>query len=782
MGTTDEKPSFTGSLLLDLGSRRPILSARLGFTVAFSALGLMLATASLAEASAPSVPDASVTNVTATSADLHATIDPQGLKTTYRFEYLTEAAFQTGGWSAASFAPPSGAANYGSEAGPPAFRHIEHLSVATTYRYRAVATNADGSDVSPEHLFATEDLPSAAPSCSNDAFRLGLGAALPDCRAYELVSPIDKGGGQVAAPEALFGGGQLQAAPSGGAALTFSSATSFGAAPGAPPASQYLSTRSPAGWSTTNLSAPLASAAYGDRPDGAPYRLFSGDLSAALLAGGLPCRASLPGCPFPNPVLSGSGAPPGYMAYYLRAPDGDFVSLLSAADVAHSAVEPERLRVEFLDATPDLSHVVLSSCAALTADALEVPDGAGGCDPGQGNLYEWSGGDLRALNLLPGETKTTPGARLAAPLGALSRDGRRLYFTLGEDGPLCLSDAGAPTRLLPESIGGNAEFQASSTDGSIAYFTKGGELYRYSLASETSTPIASGVKGVLGVSEDGSSVYFQSTSGLEVWDDGAIAQIAPGAEVAVAGDYPPATASARLTPDGSHLAFLSAEELTGYDNGGRTEAYVYGPTSAGGQPQLLCASCNPTGEAAHGSSSIAATLRNGTTTLYRPRSLSSDGARLFFNSDDRLVIGDTDSSEDVYEWEAPGSGACKREAGCVALISGGRSDSAAFIDASADGTDAYFLTGASLLPSDPGSADIYDARIGGGFPEPATPIPCLGDACQPLPSPPEDPTPGTTLPNSGNPPVKYYKEHQKRHHKKRHKHHHRKHPHHRGGR
>ena len=30
---------------------------------------------------------------------------------------------------------------------------------------------------------------------------------------------------------------------------------------------------------------------------------------------------------------------------------------------------------------------------------------------------------------------------------------------------------------------------------------------------------------------------------------------------------------------------------------------------------------------------------------------------------------------------------------------------------------------------------------------------CVGDSCQPLPPEPEDPTPGTLVPNPGNPPL-----------------------------
>ena len=62
------------------------------------------------------------------------------------------------------------------------------------------------------------------------------------------------------------------------------------------------------------------------------------------------------------------------------------------------------------------------------------------------------------------------------------------------------------------------------------------------------------------------------------------------------------------------------------------------------------------------------------------------------------------------------------------------------------------------MPSDPGAYDVYDARVGGGYPLPPNPVPCFGDTCQPLPPEPEDPTPGTqrskTTGNLPTPPHK----------------------------
>jgi hypothetical protein len=722
-------------------------------------LGSVLIGASTAHAAGPPiVSEAWVEEVKADSVRLRAKINPNGLPTTYRFEITLEATFQAKGFEGATLIPTSGPVSLGSGTsflfvgqfvGPP----LTPLQPATQYRYRVSAKHgSEASVIGPDHLFATQGS--------------GLSFQLPDQRGWEMVSPVDKGGGAIAPPETLFGGGDIQASPVSGsttAAISYGSSTSFGAAHGAPPVSQYVSTRTPSGWATQNVSAPLDSAAYGDKPDGAPYRVFSTDLSTGLLFGGLPCRGDLAGCPQPNPVLPGSGAPSGHMAYYLRGAGGSYASLLDATDLSHTAVDPEAFSVSLTGATPDLSHVILSSCAALTANATEIPDGSGGCEEDAQNLYEASGANLTAISLLPSELHTTPGqgpTKLAAPIGAISSDGSRVYFTALEDGWLFLRD-GAQTKLVSE-VG---EFQTASTDGSVAFIIEGAHLIRYLTATQAKTDLtpSGGVVGVLGASANGSVVYYQDASGIREWDSGTTTLVASGAEAAKSSDSPPSTGTSRVTPSGSHLAFLSTKELAGFDNANRAELYVYGPPVGGGAPQLICASCNPTGEKAAGFASIPGTQENGTTLSYRTRALSVDGHRVFFDSTDKLAIADSNNQPDVYQWEAYGEGDCTVKPGCLGLISSGRAtEGASFIDASADGTDAYFLTNESLVGADPGSIDLYDARAGGGFPEAARPIPCIADACQPLPPAPEDPDPGTLIKTSGNPPAKYVGETKKK--------------------
>ncbi len=742
----------------------------LGKALLIACAAILIAPALAAAAGPPEVKASWVTEVTATGAKLRAEINPNGFDTSFRFEYISDAAYRANreafpsgdGFEGAARVPAGKEVDAGSGTVPLAVvQQLGGLVPATAYHYRPVATNSAGPPViGPEHVLTTQET--------------SLVFHLPDGRGWELVSPVDKSGGAIAAPETLFGGGDTQAAAIAPAAsiapaVTYGSSTSFGNAAGAPPASQYTSARTGSGWSTGNISTPLDSGAYGDQPDGAPYRLFSTDLSRALLFGGLACRGGLEGCPAPNQPLPGTGAPSGYMAYYLRDNStGALVSLLRPADVAHAAgVSPPKFEVAFAAASTDLSHVVLSSCAKLTADASEFAAGPERCDPNAPNLYEWSLAGLKSIN------GGTPGAKIAAPNGAVSSDGSRIYWTRG--GNLYLSD-GAATDQVDGAQGGGGTFQVATPDGSVAFFSKGGHLYRFTAATKAAIDVtpAGGVVGVLGASADGNYVYFQDGGGLELWHSGALTTVAPGADATLPSDYPPAIGTSRVSSDGTHIAFLSNAELTGYDNTDAdsglpdTELYLYGPPVGGGAAALSCASCNPTGERAAGPSSIPGAPANGSTRAYKPRVLSADGTRLFFDSEDELVVQDTNSHPDVYEWELQGAGDCRRSPGCVSLISSGRgTEGASFLDATADGSDVFFITSESLVGVDPrGSVDAYDARVGGGFSESDLVIDCLGDACQSLPSLPDDPTPGTLVSGPVNRPVRFLGPKPKKHHGK----------------
>jgi hypothetical protein len=227
---------------------------------------------------------------------------------------------------------------------------------------------------------------------------------------------------------------------------------------------------------------------------------------------------------------------------------------------------------------------------------------------------------------------------------------------------------------------------------------------------------------------------------------------------------------ARVSPDGATAAFVSVAPLTGYDNrdivSGEPDAEVFRYDAASGQ--LSCVSCNPSGARPNGKrytdavkNWVASEISTFQHQLYATRALSDDGSHVFFESFDDLLLGDTNGRKDVYEWiEVDGADEATREQecedlgaqhfasaeGCLALISSGESKGdSEFIEATPDGSDVFFSTGSSLIEADPGLIDIYDARIGGGFPPPTPPDPpCEGEACQSPPPPPPEVTPSSS--------------------------------------
>jgi hypothetical protein len=239
--------------------------------------------------------------------------------------------------------------------------------------------------------------------------------------------------------------------------------------------------------------------------------------------------------------------------------------------------------------------------------------------------------------------------------------------------------------------------------------------------------------------------------------------------------------SAAASPAGRYLSFVSERSLSGYDN--RDEA--------SGEPveqvfrydavadRLDCASCNPTGARPSGHVSkafdeplvdptelwqdrpVAALLpparvrESSWATLYRPRT-TFDSGRVFFNAVDSLVAADSNGEWDVYQYEPTGVGDCtassggaslsRSAGGCVSLISSGTAEAeAAFLDASASGDDAFFLSPARLSVTDEDNElDLYDARVDGVPATLAPVVECLGEACQQASAAPNDPTPASS--------------------------------------
>ncbi|HVQ57405.1 MAG TPA: hypothetical protein VMS60_00720 [Solirubrobacterales bacterium] len=720
------------------------------------------------EESPPEVEAQSVSKVTAKSAQLHATIAPNGFKTRYVFQYLSEAAYQEAGetFAGASEAPAGEAFLDGTGEPQSAGVTLTGLVPDTAYRYRAVAS----SKCAPEELEKVcED---AGEAQSFRTYPTGSGA-LADNRAYELVSPANKNGGQVfpadprifscavkciSKPGSTFEHFPMQSAPNGDSVAY--EGFSFEPGAGIPRENEYVARRGSTGWQSTQLTSTA----------GGNYKALDTALAEAALQGD--------GSLSPN-------APPDYSNVYAQAVADpfSFEPLVTSEPPNRPANE---FQIRFAAAAADLSRVFFSANDALTEETAVAPEAEdGGKD--KFNLYEWerATGQLRLVNVLPGNTETEAGAAfgIGGSANTVSADGSRAFFSDG-GGQLYVREGAAETREIPDP----GEFLSASTDGSKLLLDNG---HLYDLVADETTDLAEGKGGFLGLtgqSDDLSQIYFVDTAvlsedensegdkavagkpNLYAWEGG----VADFVATLLAGDNSgtnltfskawspfPSSRTAEASPAGRFLSFLSQAQPTGYDSTGpcesdHAEGFVDAPCpevflydSVTGE--LDCASCNPSGARPLGSSMVRM-IAGAPATSPQPRYLTDSG-RLYFDSQDSLSPFDTNEGvEDVYEFEPEGIGGCKRTGGCVALLSAGREEiDSNFLAADASGKNIFFTSRDRLVGADKDELiDLYDIREGGGFEEALGPGPCT-EGCQPLsPAAADTPPLSETLTDPGN--------------------------------
>jgi hypothetical protein len=204
--------------------------------------------------------------------------------------------------------------------------------------------------------------------------------------------------------------------------------------------------------------------------------------------------------------------------------------------------------------------------------------------------------------------------------------------------------------------------------------------------------------------------------------------------------------AARISADGERVLFASFAQLDpDYDTTEETPEACGNPSTGGDRCRQIylydarsdgtsCLTCVP-GVPSTGNSNLFGNVEGVNNTLVtapyrRPRNLSTDGTRAFFETPRPLVSADTNSAIDVYEWEdrdLDGQGELR-------LISPGRGTTdSLFLDASVSGDDVFFTTLEQLVGIDTDNLiDLYDARVGGGIPaqNPPPVAPCQGDECQ----------------------------------------------------
>ncbi len=745
----------------------------------------------------PGLESESVSAVSSSGARLEATIAPHdgpnpgrehdlqlatSGPTTYDFQYSKESTDGCEANPLSCVLVPIAPADIGTgTSGVEVEQSVSALTPSTQYHYRVVASNESLPAVqSPAILTAEPGVQIAffGPDHTFTTQGAGKPSVLPDGRVWELVSPLDKHGAKIE--------GWSQASVDGGEATFVTgtpSTTSTGGYDGN--GNQVLSSRvAPGVWSSVDiaLSHSVPTGLFAGVPP--EYRFFSEDFGTAV-------AESLG--PFSVPTgwhrnqhdewgeIVESFPVPTERTPYLRHNNtcGSDLStcyepLLDQEDVTSNekyggSPDVNEGEARFIDATRDASHAIISSHVRLTETAVAPETGPW--------LYEWSAHAppaqrLSLVSLLP-NTETLHGARLED----MSSDGSLVFFT--NTGPIQreLYVRDVPTnetvRLDVKEDGSPAEkeltFWRESVDGSKAVFTDHTQLEKHSgttgsdlyvcdvgagsgplsctLRDLTSIPGAghpgenesARVSRVLGVSDDGSYVYFLARG---VQAEGAI----PGEENLylaheqagvwttsfIAAPSTGVDGVSAVSPDGRWLAFSSKTSLKGYDNRDRksslpdSEVYMYDALSE----KLACVSCNPSGARPVGSAELPSPSRPAVRLGFvapvgagETRSLFDSG-RLFFDSADGIVSQDTNGSMDVYEFEptadTAGVGDCSPSSptfhagfgGCVGLISSGVAfGPSEFLEANGSGGDVFFTTLERLVSKDVDTAvDVYDAH------------------------------------------------------------------------
>jgi hypothetical protein len=613
-------------------------------------------------------------------------------------------------------------------------------------------------------------------------------ATLPDCRAYEMVSPAEKNANQADT--------RLGPSSQAGEAVTFASQGSFaGELSHGNFSNSYFAASSATGW---QVSGGLVSSV------GNPtWSLQSED---GILDGNPEASSLL--------VLR--------MARATKRDEFVFIEDDGATIARTLPVEsPGTFPPLYRGASSDLSDLVLNlgelSEPLLPADTNNTPaegrslyeiTGAGSSSPAlnlvgvdnSGTLLDNSG-----IGIGSDGPKARPGEKTAhsniSAQNAISAGGSTVFFNTqtsthqlyaridgGQPGAVTVNVAGTSSCSTSAvcNVTSPVTFWGASSDGSKVFFTAAqaglvagdtdatNALYECALPGDASTPpTPSGtvnpcpdlnpisvtgttegadVQGVVHISNDGLHVYFVATGVLASNElNGKTAQ--KGADnlyvyepdPANPGQYTTAfiaglpssdaalwggeeASEAQTTPDGRYLVFASSGQLTPDDTSTVAQVFRYDAQ---------------TGELLRVSTGVDGYDNNGNTDVNPAAILAPaaaiEGARADFANSVRAIS--EDGSYIVFTTAEALSPQDTNNAtdvyewheGQVSLLSGGQDPhGSSFLRMTASGRDVFFNTDESLVPQDTGSGDLdlYDARIDGGFPAPAAAVACSGEACQ----------------------------------------------------
>ncbi|MGA9286252.1 MAG: hypothetical protein WBV85_12510 [Solirubrobacteraceae bacterium] len=538
----------------------------------------------------PVVDSASAANLTATSVDLTAEINPDGLDATYHFEWGTTTAYghrvpllesedETTGTGTTDVAIST---------------HVTGLEEDETYHWRIVAHNQNGTTITSDHVFVYDT----------------NGGGLPDNRAYEMVSPPSKNAALIgstvfAAKTDIAENGSRVIATSIQCFANSESCTAERQNEGEP----FAFTRTAGGW-TTSAMAPPATQFQADS-----YWTGSAETGDAL---------------FTMPVAPGKEDD-----WYVRSTDGTLSHVGPTSQPSLGLLGPGAFGDTSRSGTADFSHVVWASTPPVWPSLDETK--------GLMSLYEYVGVDSQAPILVgvgggAGSTDLISecGTQLGGDAssvntpGSMSRDGSVVFFTARA----CLNSGSGANKGVPvpanelyaridqaltvpisqrsstectsteceNSPPSGAQFQGASTDGSTVFFTSTQQLTD-SASQDTNEAerTAEGVHCKVTVGLNGCNLYeydFSAPAGHN------LIAISAGD---TSGSGPRVQGVVAISADGSHIYFVARGVLTAQPNGqgqvalnGDNNLYVFERDAAYPKGRLTFVAALPASDASPG--------------------------------------------------------------------------------------------------------------------------------------------------------------------------------------
>jgi hypothetical protein len=632
---------------------------------------------------APEVETGPAISIANTTAQLTGTIDTLGDQTTYRFEYGLTTSYGTS-------APGGAEAVAGNERSPRTFsREISGLQPNTTYHYRLVAKNSVGEAVGEDRTFTTSG---AAPA-----------------RVYEQVSPSNKEGGLIQTAV-----GFQTAADGSEIAYQFSQAPAD--ASGAVLFSRVLSRRSSTGWLDWQpLDPPIKTETTITET---VTHAVSPDFTHTMVVS--------------NRVLAPGAIDGGGNIYIQDLDTGEYTFVGGAPGASAfrlmSGIQTENM---YLAGASDFSWIVFLSPASLQSEAPPTA------------MYRWSATEGLALQSSSTASVQLPDAGNELTSRYVSDDGNVMYYDLQDgDGAVYRHDLGGATTPIsvaeaesdyPEGMVVSAKLDGISRDGRYAIIRTQGRLtadnpptfsnaWLYRVDSQSGDieligqPSNLSPGDVYAVGDDAKTVHFHyEKGGSRSWREGVTHAFTASELNHSISSGPQRFAS----PNGRYLAYVDPIIPTVhlYDAEAQTD---------------VCVSCPPGGGL--GARDYGLPFGTRTVSNRTPEIVNNEG-EMYFDTSYPLVAEDHNATRDVYQYHE----------GQLTLISPGDGPYVArFADATPDGSDVFFTTDEALVPGDVDrGVDVYDARIGGGFPETGTTTSeCEGEAClSPIGRPPDLDTP-----------------------------------------